>query len=48
VEDALTGIEAAHRAGMKALGIGTKDRLPNAEIVIPNLSAMSVDDLLRL
>jgi beta-phosphoglucomutase len=48
VEDALTGIEAAHRAGMKALGIGTKERLHNAEIVIPNLSAMSVDDLLKL
>jgi beta-phosphoglucomutase len=48
VEDALTGIEAAHRAGMKALGIGTKDRLPNAEIVIPNLAAISVDNLLKL
>jgi beta-phosphoglucomutase len=48
VEDALTGIEAAHRAGMKALGIGTKDRLQNAEIVIPNLAAMSVDELLKL
>ncbi len=48
VEDALTGIEAAHRAGMKALGIGTEERLHNAEIVIPNLSAMSVDELLKL
>lgn len=48
VEDALTGIEAAHRAGMKALGISAKERLHNAEIVIPNLSAMSVDELLKL
>jgi len=48
VEDAITGIEAAHRAGMKALGIGTTERLPNAEIVIPNLAAISVDDLLKL
>jgi len=48
VEDALTGIEAAHRAGMKALGIGTKDRLQNAEIVIPNLAAIPVDELLKL
>lgn len=48
VEDALTGIEAAQRAGMKALGIGTKERLQNADIVIPDLSAISVDQLLRL
>ncbi len=48
VEDAVTGIEAARRAGMKALGIGPPDRLPNASIVVPNLSAISVDDLLNL
>jgi beta-phosphoglucomutase len=48
VEDAVTGIESAQRAGMKYLGIGTKERLPNANIVIPNLSAISVDELLRL
>jgi beta-phosphoglucomutase len=48
VEDAVAGIESARRAGMKALGIGTKDRLPNVDIVIPNLSAISVDELLNL
>ena len=48
VEDAVTGIESARRAGMKALGIGTKERLPNADIVIPNLAAISVDELLRI
>jgi beta-phosphoglucomutase len=48
VEDAVAGIESARRAGMKALGIGTKERLPNANIVIPNLAAISVDDLLNL
>lgn len=48
VEDAVAGIESARRAGMKALGIGTKERLPNADIVIPNLAAISVDDLLNL
>ena len=48
VEDAVAGIESARRAGMKALGIGTKDRLPNADIVIPDLSAISVDELLKL
>jgi beta-phosphoglucomutase len=48
VEDAIAGIESARRAGMKALGIGTKARLPNADIVVPNLSAISIDDLLKL
>ena len=48
VEDAVAGIESARRAGMKALGIGTKERLPNAEIVIPDLSAISIDSLLNL
>jgi len=32
---------------MKALGIGTKERLPNVDFVIPDLSAISVDDLLK-
>jgi beta-phosphoglucomutase len=48
VEDAITGVEAARRAGMKALGIGTPERIPNADIVVPNLSAISVDRLLKL
>ncbi|MGD0038541.1 MAG: beta-phosphoglucomutase [Bacteroidota bacterium] len=48
VEDAVAGIESARRAGMKVLGIGTKERLPNANIVVPNLSAISVDELLKL
>jgi beta-phosphoglucomutase len=48
VEDAVAGIEAAHRAGMKSLGIGPKERLPNASLVVPDLSAISVDRLLEL
>ena len=48
VEDAVAGIESARRAGMKALGIGTKERLPNAKVVIPDLSTITVDELLRL
>ena len=48
VEDAIAGIESAKRAGMKALGIGTKERLSNAKIVIPNLSAISVEELLNI
>ncbi|MCX6120079.1 MAG: beta-phosphoglucomutase [Ignavibacteriales bacterium] len=48
VEDAIAGIESAMRAGMKALGIGTKERLPNADTVVQDLSAISVDELLKL
>jgi beta-phosphoglucomutase len=48
VEDAVAGIESARRAGMKALGIGSRDRLPNAALVVPDLSAISVDALLSL
>jgi beta-phosphoglucomutase len=48
VEDAIAGLEAARRAGMKALGIGTRERLPNADIVVPDLAAISVDALLSL
>jgi beta-phosphoglucomutase len=48
VEDAVAGIEAARRAGMKALGIGSRERLPNADIVVADLSAISMDQLLAL
>ena len=48
VEDAVAGIEAARRAGMRVLGIGSPDRLPNADIVVPDLSAIPVDRLLQL
>ncbi len=48
VEDAIAGLEAARRAGMKALGIGTRERLPNADIVVPDLAAISIDQLLSL
>jgi beta-phosphoglucomutase len=48
IEDAVAGIESARRAGMRALGIGTKERLPNADIVVPDLSAISIDELLNL
>lgn len=48
VEDAVAGIEAAKRAGMKALGIGPRERLPNADVVVPDLSSIPIDRLLSL
>lgn len=38
-EDAVAGIQAAHRAGMKAIGIGRNSILFDADIVIPGLYA---------
>jgi beta-phosphoglucomutase len=48
IEDAVSGIEAATKAGMKSLGIGVPERLPNAAIIVPNLAAISADRLLSL
>ena len=36
-EDAAKGIEAAHRAGMLAVGIGDQNSLEEADLVIPSL-----------
>lgn len=48
VEDATAGIEAGQRAGMAILGIGTPETLPNVTPLVPNLAAISVDELLAL
>ena len=48
VEDAVAGIEAAHAAGMKALGIGTRDRLTKAEKVVKNLSEITTEEMIKL
>jgi len=41
-EDEEAGIEAAHRAGMSAVGIGNANVLKDAEIIIPGLFALAV------
>ena len=46
VEDAESGIEAAKNAGMKVIGIGSKNALKNADIVISGLEEPGVIDLL--
>lgn len=40
-EDSAAGIEAAHRGGMKAVGIGTPQRLPAAELTIPGFAGLT-------
>ena len=44
-EDAVAGIQAAHGGGMLAVGIGFKDRLPEADFVIPGFLGMTIDEI---
>ena len=44
-EDAAAGIEAAGRAGMRAVGIGDPEVLGAADIVIPGFAGFKVEDL---
>jgi beta-phosphoglucomutase len=46
-EDAEAGVEAAHNAGMPAVGIGSRERLPNAELNIPGFAGVTPEALLR-
>jgi len=42
IEDAVAGVEAINRAGMRSVGVGDADILVEAHEVIPSLSAFSV------
>ncbi|NMC63433.1 MAG: beta-phosphoglucomutase [SAR324 cluster bacterium] len=48
VEDAEAGVEAGLRAGMKVLGIGSRDMLKNAHLVVENLSKITVGRMLSI
>ncbi|GGG97349.1 beta-phosphoglucomutase [Parapedobacter pyrenivorans] len=45
LEDAAAGVEAARRAGMKAVGIGNPADLIEADWVVPDLAAVTVERL---
>lgn len=47
-EDAVAGIEAAKAGGMKAIGIGKKDILIKADLVVTGLDKLTIEDLERL
>jgi beta-phosphoglucomutase len=47
-EDAVAGVEAAKRGGMKAIGIGEKSVLTDADLVVSGLDKLNVEDLKRL
>lgn len=46
VEDAAAGIEAAITGGFQTLGIGPWERVGKADVVLPNLHAVYLSDLL--
>lgn len=45
VEDATAGIEAAHAAGMRSVGLGPVERVGKAHLVLPNLENLRWADL---
>lgn len=47
-EDAVAGVEGAHRAGMKCVGVGSKEILHTADIVIPNFIGVDISLLNKL
>jgi len=47
VEDATAGVEAAHAAGMKAVGLGPTERVGMAELVLPSLQGHSAQEILE-
>jgi beta-phosphoglucomutase len=47
-EDAAAGIEAAHNAGMLCVGIGSKEALKDANVVVSGLDKMNLKRLMDL
>ncbi|RNL50143.1 beta-phosphoglucomutase [Pedobacter jejuensis] len=47
-EDAVAGVEAAKRGGMKAIGIGEKSVLTQADLVVSGLDKLTIEDLEKL
>lgn len=43
VEDAEAGIEAAHAAGMRAIGVGPCDRVCGADLAVDTLAGLTLD-----
>lgn len=46
-EDSFSGIEAAHNADMLAIGVGTEENLPEADILIDDFIGVRIADLLK-
>jgi beta-phosphoglucomutase len=48
IEDSPAGIEAAGRAGMRVVGVGSTESLGGADLVVTSLANVTADDLLHL
>lgn len=48
VEDAAAGIEAAHTGGFHTIGLGPRERVGDADIVLDSLNGVHLDAILRL
>jgi kojibiose phosphorylase len=46
-EDATVGVEAAKVAGMYAVGLGPVERVGQADLVLPDLSGVTLHDILQ-
>ncbi len=46
-EDAVAGVQAGHRGGMLVVGVGTRNRLPEADHVISGFEGLTISDLLK-
>ncbi len=47
-EDSAAGVEAAHAGGMKAVGVGRREDLPEADIWITGFAGLTPDALLEM
>ena len=45
IEDAEAGIEAIHRAGMKAVGVGNRNQMEKADLILDGTSGLSFEIL---
>jgi beta-phosphoglucomutase len=48
VEDAKAGIESIKKAGIKAVGVGSKDQMKNADLILGGTSELSMEGMERL
>jgi len=48
LEDAISGVEAAKRGGMKCIGVGEASVLKAADIVVPDLTQLNLETLRNL
>jgi len=46
VEDAAAGIEAARTGGFRSIGLGPRGRVGDADLVLPSLKEVRLNDLL--